>query len=160
MTIWFYPCYGVSKLHQLSHHCQWRRRVAGRDLQSTPHEIQPEAGWMFCCGSCIIPMCVTSSPLPRIGIVGGFNSMCFSPVRWQGRALRQWAMPIYMGIKELNSPCSCLPCLPQEGHREIFEEMWKWHVDYEGQLYQIFQKDKRIVVSRLQSQGEWPGVRS
>lgn len=82
MTIWFYPCYGVSKLHQLSNHCQWPRRVAGRDLQSTPHEIQPEAGWMFCCGSCIIPMCVSSSPLPKIGNVGGFNSMCFSPVRW------------------------------------------------------------------------------
>ena len=39
-----------------------------------------------------------------------------------GRALRQWAMPIYMWIKELNSPCSCLPCLPQEGHRG---DLWR-----------------------------------
>ena len=96
-------------------------------------------------------MCVSSSPL-ELELELWVSTQCVS-LRWRPRIAPIVSQYIEnMGLKELKFPC-LLMCylvyLIRKVTEEIFEEMWKWHVDYEGQLYQIFQKDARIVVSRL-----------
>ena len=55
------------------------------------------------------------------------------------------------GCDVTNEVCveSCLnrPVASRKVTEEIFEEMWQWHVDYEGQLKEIF-RDQRFVVAR------------
>lgn len=80
-----------------------------------------------------------SEPVADLIVFEGFKAF------WCPKIVAKLDILIWIRVKEETSKARRMRS-NRKVTEEIFEEMWKWHVDYEGQLYQIFQKDKRIVI--------------